>query len=335
MLKTTSTSFGLANTNTFRRASKKLFGKYGGNLQNPSPNISRIFVPKPGNIFLQPDQAGAEALVVAYLAPHGKFRDLFLNGIKSHTYVASHIFKHKWLTDGFLTTPTLNTLPIKELPSNSEWTRLASVIKKSKYEYFIGKKSCHSFNYRMAPSTFQEDVLKESDGEVALSKLESLAFHTTYHTVFPEISQGWWPELEFQIIKTGYLYNLFGFPLFCDYYEGMMNKDKFWRESTAKVPQSTVGCITAIAFCKVQEYIEANGLSGIWHLRNDKHDSLLLECPENNRDDAAPILQQAIEQELVSPRGEHFKMKSEIGWGYNWMKHDEKQNPEGMRELKI
>ena len=137
-----------------------------------------------------------------------------------------------------------------------------------------------------------------------------------------------------QIIKTSYLYNLFGFPLFCDYYEGMMNKDKFWRESTAKVPQSTVGCITAIAFCKIQAYIEEKGLSHIWHLRNDKHDSLLLECPENNRDDAAPILQQAIEQELTSPRGETFKMKSEIGWGYNWMKYDKDINPQGMRELK-
>ena len=334
MLKLSSTSFGLANTNTFRRASKKLLGRFGGNLQNPSPNMSRVYVPKPGNIFLQPDQAGAEALVVAYLAPHGKFRDLFLNGIKSHTYVASHIFKEKWFNDGYQSIHTLNTAAVKDLPANPEWKKLAGTIKNSKYEYFIGKKSCHSFNYRMAPPTFQEDVLKESDGEVALSKDQAINFHTMYHNIFPEISQGWWPELEYQIIKTSYLYNLFGFPLFCDYYEGMMNKDKFWRESTAKVPQSTVGCITAIAFCKIQSYIEEKGLSSIWHLRNDKHDSLLLECPENNRDDAAPILQQAIEQELTSPRGETFKMKSEIGWGYNWMKYDKDINPQGMRELK-
>ena len=47
--------------------------------------MMEIYGPKPGNIFVQPDQAGAEALVVAYLCPPGQFRSLFLNGIKPHT----------------------------------------------------------------------------------------------------------------------------------------------------------------------------------------------------------------------------------------------------------
>lgn len=327
-----STSYGLANTGTFRRASKMLFN-FGSNLQNPSPGIMKIYKPLDGNIFLQPDQAGAEALIVSYLTPKGKFRNLFLNNIKSHTYVASHIFKHKWLSNGYLSIDSLNSMDIEKLALDKNWQSLAKHIKESKYEYFIGKKSCHSFNYRMMPSTFREDVLKESDGEVVLTKGESEIFHSTYHTIFPEISQGWWPELEFQVIKTNYLYNLQGFPLYCNYYEGMQNKDKFWREVTAKVPQSTVGCITAKAFCAVQEYIDKEGLSKEWHLRSDKHDSILLECPERNRDDAIPLLRQAIEQDLVSPRGEHFKMKSEVSVGRNWAKYDKDKNPEGMREI--
>ena len=310
-----------------------LFGRYGSNLQNPSPEMMKIYKPREGNIFLQPDQAGAEALVVAFLCPHKKFRDLFLNGIKSHTYVASHIFRDKWKLDGYNDISILNVLPIARLKEQEEWRRLSSHIKHSDREYFIGKKSCHSFNYRMKPPTFREDVLKESDGEVALSKQEADTFHTTYHTIFPEISQGWWPELEYQVIKTNMLYNLFGYPLYCNYYEGMQNKDKFWREVTARVPQSTVGCLTAIAFCEIQSYIEKNKLSAEWHLRNDKHDSLLLECPESHKDIAIPILRKAIERELVSPKGEHFFMKSEVSVGKNWKKYKKDENEEGMKEI--
>ena len=336
-----STSYGLAHTTTFRRASFAMFKQkgirpkgYGSNLQNPSPRMMEIYKPLDGNIFLQPDQAGAEALVVAYLAPHKRFRDLFLNNIKSHTYVASHIFRNKWIKDGYTSIDSINNMEAKKLSQDIEWKRLALNIKfNCEMEYFVGKMCCHAFNYRMRPSTFQENVLDKSEGELVLSKQESELYHATYHRIFPEISQGWWPELEYQVIKTGYLYNLFGFPLYCNYYEGMTNRDKFWRETTARVPQSTVGCLTAIAFCEIQDYIDEHKLGKEWHLRNDKHDSLLLECPERHKDDAIPILRKSIERELVSPRGEHFCMKSEIACGKCWAKYNEKTCQDGMKDL--
>ncbi len=288
-----------------------------------------IYKPKPGNIFLQPDQAGAEALVVAYLAPNGRFRQLFQNGIKSHTYVASHIFREKWRNE-YKEIDILNHIDIPLLKESEAWQRLAKKIKHSETEYFIGKKSCHSFNYRMQADTFREDVLKESEGKVALTKEQGDTFHATYHKIFPEISQGWWPEIEAQVRKFGYLFNLFGYPFYC---VGPYTP-KAWREYTSWCPQSTVGCITAIAFCVVQTFIEENGLSDRWHLRNDKHDSILLECPEEDRDTAAPILQSSMEQELRTPRGDTFRMKSDISWGYNWGKQTD-SNPEGMRELQL
>jgi DNA polymerase I-like protein with 3'-5' exonuclease and polymerase domains len=179
----------------------------------------------------------------------------------------------------------------------------------------------------MRPSTFQEDVLKESDGEVDLTKTEAEDFHATYHNLFSEISNGWWPMLEYQVRKTGYLFNLFGYPL---YAQGPYT-EKTWRELTALVPQSTVGCITAIAFCIMQMFIEQNGLEDRWHLRNDKHDSLLVECPEEDKHECCMVAKASIEQWLRSPTGEDFQMKSEVGWGYNWGKQTEK-NPNGMRE---
>lgn len=297
-------------------------------MQNPSPRMMKIYRPAEGNIFVQPDQAGAEALIVAYLAPRGRFRELIDNNIKTHTYVASHIFRPKWLSEGYTNIDLLNHTLISKLNEKEEWQRLAKHIKKDcEREYFIGKKSCHSFNYRMRPSTFREDVLKESDGEVDLTKEESETFHATYHSLFQEISNGWWPMLEHQVRKTGYLFNLFGYPLYC---QGPYT-EKTWRELTSWVPQSTVGCITAIAFGAMQMYIEENGLEDRWHLRNDKHDSFLVECPEEDKHECCMISQAAMKQDLVSPSGEQFQMKSEVSWGYNWMKQG-KDNPEGMRE---
>jgi len=328
-----STSFGLANTDTFRRASRMLFGRYGSNLQNPSKKMMEIYKPRTkGAIFIQPDQAGAEALVVSYLTPHGLFRDLFLNNIKSHTYVAAHIFANTWRVDwDFPDIDDILACDINLLRRNDRWTALAKIIKKCDIEYFVGKKSCHSLNYRMRPPTFREDVLKESEGKVVLSKIDSERIYDIYHNkLFTEISTKWWPEIEYQVRGSGYLFNLFGFPRYC---QGPFI-DADWRKLTAWVPQSTVGCITAIAFCVIQQFIEENGLAKWWHLCNDKHDSLLLECPEEDRDIAGRICASAIEQDLESPRGEKFKMRSEVQWGYNWAKQTEK-NPEGMRELTL
>lgn len=629
-----STSFSLAGTDTFRRASKMLFGMYGSNLQNPTKKMMEIYRPRTkGSIFIQPDQAGAEALVVSYLTPHGLFRDLFLNNIKSHTYVAAHIFANTWRVDwDFPDIDDILACDINLLRRNDRWAALAKIIKKCDIEYFVGKKSCHcidgqtelltkngwiqasqynqkdeiaiwsikdrsitfevpsvwntfiyngemiqfsgkelnqfvtpehrmvyytngtdkcktakelfdyqslkipcngnyvggdiqisdeevqliaaiqadasidvsgkiirfhlrrnrkverllsildklrieykskisyiddsyritlynaqhilswldekkfcskildwnkraleilvkevtywdghqainssnakyyyssikqnvewveiyarlcgfgtchrqtrdgwtlsfnsrkqtyteehkkiqnfqgqiycpsvstgfflirrngkisvtgnSLNYRMRPPTFREDVLKESEGKVVLSKIDSERIYDIYHNkLFTEISTKWWPEIEYQVRGSGYLFNLFGFPRYC---QGPFI-DADWRKLTAWVPQSTVGCITAIAFCTIQEFIEENGLAKWWHLCNDKHDSLLLECPEEDRDIAGRVCASAIEQDLESPRGEKFKMRSEVQWGYNWAKQSEK-NPEGMRELSL
>lgn len=327
-----STIFGLANVDTFRRSSKKLFGIWGGNLQNTGKKGLTIYRPaRDDHSFVQADQAGAEALVVAYLAPLGKFRKLFLAGIKSHTYVAAYIFADRWIKEGYPIASSMLDYEPSELKKNPEWKRLADHIKNNcDQEYFIGKKSCHSFNYRMAPPTFREDVLKESEGEVALSKQEAERLHTSYHgPLFPEISNGWWPEIEAIVRQTGYLYNLFGFPCYC---QGPFT-EKTWRELTAWVPQSTVGCITAIAVCAMQDFIEENGLEDRWHILNDKHDSYMVECPDEDVMICGQVMRETLAQRLVSPRGEEFFMRSEVGAGKTWAKWDAKKNPDGIKEI--
>jgi hypothetical protein len=111
----------------------------------------------------------------------------------------------------------------------------------------------------MRVPTFRADVLKESEGKVVLTKAEGERIYDLYHNkLFREISHNWWPEVEIQA-RTGYIYNLFGYPRYCQ----PPFDDSDWRKLTAWIPQSTVGCITAIAFCIIQEFIEENNLAKV------------------------------------------------------------------------
>lgn len=338
------TQYVLTGTETYRLSSRALmrnkhigFKGWGGNLQNKSDEIRRIYRPDKGKVFVQVDQAGAEALIVSYLTRHGKFRDLFLNGIKSHNFVAMHLFCDYWCNNGCPFTREIKDLPIVELGKLKEFKQLCKIIKETdpvNHYYFIGKKTCHSANYKMQGNTFAIDVLKESEGTVRLSLREAERFLLMYHTLFPEIRM-WHIETEQELSRTKnlggqmLLRNLQGFPRV---FTGIWGESLF-REAIAFRPQSTVGTITNIAVASEQEYIEREGRD--WDLLNNCHDSSLTQCPEGEEVECARVKKSFMEQELVSPRGEKFKMKSEAGVGKNWGKWNEKYNPEGIKELSV
>lgn len=338
-------SYSVTGTKFFRTNSKKLlkdnpYGNWGTNLQNVGDKVLPIYIPDEGKIFVQVDQAGADALIVAYLLPNGNFRELFLVGIKPHIFVAFHIFFHHWKS----LHPELDSSWLKlkpsELCARSSWRTIQADVKRDKRRYFIGKKCCHSFNYRMQPSTFRTDVLKESEGEVILSVKESEYYHETYHSLFPELSQIWWPQIDQQIRSTRTLYNLFGHPLT---FHGRVD-EKLLREATASVPASTVAIINNTAETELQDWIDENENSGI-DLLNNKHDSLLCQCWIGEERLCADLMSSLIQRDLVSPRGERFQMKAEAKVGFNWgeriEKKDEKTgeiiviNPKGLQEISL
>ena len=87
------TSINVAGTKSFRLSTSKLLGYYGGNAQNPPPELCKCIVPSgPNRSFVQPDQSGAESLVVAMEAGNGLYRRILEAGIKQHSYFALHIF---------------------------------------------------------------------------------------------------------------------------------------------------------------------------------------------------------------------------------------------------
>src|ERR1017187_6230228 len=91
-----STTYKIAGTTTFRLSSSKILGKCGANLQNVEKSMRQMYIPDKGKIFVQVDQSGAEALIVSYLCEKGNFRELFLNNVKPHVFVALHVFAAIW-----------------------------------------------------------------------------------------------------------------------------------------------------------------------------------------------------------------------------------------------
>lgn len=329
--------YKLTGTETFRLASSQLFGT-GTNMQNWSKELRKLIIPDAGKVFVQVDQAGAEALVVAYLCEYGNFRELFLSGVKSHVFVALRVFENIWReklqvqtqNNEVDITAICNATPGK-VREHLGWKLVDNIIKDSdnwvasERYYYIAKMICHAANYGMKANAFQINVLQKSEGKIALSKEQADKYLETYHSLFPEI-RAWHRHTEDILKATRRLKNLQGYPR--EFTTGW--SDNFLKEALAFVPQSTVGCITNTAFVRMQQYIEDNKLD--WDMLNNCHDSFLAQVPENEAAEAAKVMTTFMQQDLVSPRNEKFQMKAAAAIGKNWGSYS-KKNPEGMKEI--
>ena len=270
----------------------------------------------PTKVFVQSDQSGAEALVVAYLCRAGKFRDLFLHSIKPHVFVALHVFADVWskMVDSQVVMKAIVTEP-SALRSIEGWSALDKLIRSSdeweaaKRYYFIAKMICHASNYGMKSRTFRTNVLQKSNGAVALSLDQCEHMLSHYHRLFPEISQ-WHAEVVSTVKRTSMLRNLFGHPrVFTGYKD-----ESAWKEWFAFIPQSTVGQITNYAIVEIQEELERGMHPSDLDVLTNTHDSLLMQCLPENRDYCARLQQAKLSREMTTPRGETFKMKCETQW---------------------
>jgi hypothetical protein len=290
-------------------------------------------------ILAQTDQAGAEAKIVAYLCRKGKFRDLFLYGVKPHVFVALHLFSKVWeqrinktAGDLRLNIEELLNSEIQDLHKHPFWKQLDKLIKSSdkwpshERYYYIAKQVCHSSNYGIRPSAFQLNTLEKSKGKIVLSKGQAEEYLLFYHSLFPEI-QEWHRWVQRQVESTRYVYNLFGFPR---YFSGEINETML-KDAYAHCPQSTVGEITARCFCDLQDFTEEHALS--WDNLADTHDSVLSQCPIGEEIECCKMQKLFMEQTLTSPSGEQFQMGSESVYGFNWAPYSEENNPIGLMDI--
>ncbi len=314
------THLKVAGTKSFRLAASQLF-EFGINAQNSDKDILDMFAAPDGWCIVQVDQAGAEALVVAYLASHGKYRDLFLHGVKPHVYVALHLFLDKFRGDHPRERYWLR--PPQELKTLPEWKELVKVVSGSPFEYDIGKRTGHAKNYEMGPHTFQEAVLKESEGTLVLDFAQAKYFLDTYAELFPEVI-AWQAEIKARVRTDRMLRNLQGYPR---RFEQLLT-DGYLREAISWIPQSTVGCITHIAYRKMYDYIRENRLA--WKMLNNKHDSFAAMVPDEDSAVAVGVMSGFMEQEYVGWDGSSFKMRVESQVGKNFKKYSAK-NPLGLK----
>jgi len=331
----------IPGTKFYRLGSRSVLDQYGTNLQNIEKKLRRLYIADAGKLFNQADQSGAEALIVAYLCRAGRFRDLFLNGIKPHVFVALHLFADIWKEKskgyGLDFKPDIDDLcntPIPELKTKPFWKELNELIKASdnwtasERYYYIAKQVCHSSNYGIKAGMFCLNTLEKSKGKIVLHKEDADKFLGIYHSLFPEIRE-WHQVVIDQVRATGMLYNLLGYPIT---FTGDLNDENEHKEWFAAIAQSTVACITRKAYCDLQTFIETNKLE--WDLLNDCHDSYLTQSPESESLECCKIMKSFIEIEMKSPRGETFRMKSELQSGKNWAPKSE-YNPDGLVEVKL
>ena len=282
--------------------------------------------------FVQVDQAGAEALIVAYLCRPAKFRDLFLTGVKPHVYVALNLFLEEWskMPDKINNNDLVKCAVAepKDLKAVPGWKAIENVIKDSdktddagKRYYFLAKQVCHSSNYAIKARAFRLNLLLKSDGAVAKPVTECETMLERYHAMFPEIRE-WNQDVVARVQKTSLLRNLFGHPRV---FTGPKDENA-WKEWLAYVPQSTVGQITNYAFVELQEEIQAGKHPDDIDILENNHDSILAQCLPENVEYTARLLSSKLNRALVSPRGEHFNMKSEAQVGDNWY---------NMKEIKL
>lgn len=365
-----STTYKLAGPKTFRRASTAILDKWGTNLQNAEKSIRSIYLPDGYNeefkgrckyyletgdysvfndeeletirIFINRDQAGAEALIVAYECDPLDYRKLFIHGVKPHVYVALKLFLDVWkakvkeykvaVSEDDI--DILNVTPIENLKNNPAWKPLDSLIKKSdnwsasERYYYLAKQTCHSANYGIEGGMFQMNILEKSGGKISLAREDATMFLDVYRGLFPEI-----PErnnrIRRQVETNKVLFNLFGFPYYITNYNII---ESTFKEYYAWSAQSTVGEITRIAFTNLQEYIWDTHKR--WDVLQDNHDSYLCQCRLQEVKECMQKMGEFMNIPLVSPAdGAKFNMRSEAQIGFNWGPHKDGVNDLGLREI--
>lgn len=325
----------LAGTETLRLSSSAWLEEYGTNLTNIEKGMRKMYWADEGKVLVQVDQAGAEALIVAYLCREGRFRQLFENNVKPHVFVAMNVFLEEWQKR----CPTLDlqqfrnaSIPdLKKLPG---WKALDTIIKESdNWEsslrfYFFAKQMCHSLNYGCKEEAFRMNVLEKSKGRVVLSRNQARDYISSYHSLFPEI-QEWHGWVVRQLKETKMLFNLFGYPR---QLTGVLD-ERDAKEWFAFCPQSTVGCITHKAITLMNKFIRMEGVD--WDILINGHDSMLCQCPIGEEKYLGQTMTTFICQELMSPHGVKFKMRSEAQFGLNWGPYKKIENEDGLRELQL
>jgi len=294
---------------------------YGSNVQNITKSLRKFFIPDANKILVNVDQAGAEALVVAYLSPPGRYRKLFLNGVKPHSFIAMHLFAKEFakLMDMKMADYILGFLnvEVEELVLHKRWKELAKLIKDSdgwegKRYYYLGKKVCHASNYGMGFNTFINSIMEETDGAIVLTAKEAKAMLAMYYSLFPEIAK-WHVEVKQQLAINRTLTNLFGDRRVFN----APTDDAMYRDAYSWVPQSTIGVLTNVGIQRLEHAVIHDPKMRSVDFLVNVHDSMMSQCDIGKELMVAKEMSGYMEEEFTTKHGT-FTIRCEGQVGYNW-----------------
>lgn len=365
-----STLYKLAGTKTFRRASTKLIGGQGGNLQNVPKEMRQIYITDGYEdsmkdrcaywletmddsvftteeldtlrVMCQTDQSGAEALIVAYECVPADYRLLFINGVKPHVYVALKLFRELWVQEahehGFSITQDMVDeiceTPIPKLKLNPSWHELDKLIKSSD-DWAINKRY-----YYLGKQTCHSANYDIQAGRFQMNILEKsggkIVIDKEQAAYFLNTYRSLFPEIPERNQRIHKQVEQTGIIYNVLGFPFVVTEYEPTRmkDYYAWPAQSAVGEITRIAITRMQEHIEANRLR--WDCLNDNHDSMLHQCPLREVKECAAKQKETMNQRLVSPvDGVVFNMKSECKIGFNWSSFKKGINDVGLREFSV
>lgn len=282
------TSYNATGTTTGRISSSEHILGYGGNLQNQKRGPSRrIFIPRPGMIFVKADASQAEARVVAALC-----RDTALLQRFANPSFDIHLENAQLIYGG----------TVEELQrEDKEWKAAVAkgtsgVERDSRRQRTKGV--THGANYRGGPRV----AMKQADIPFSEAKVAIERYRLTHPLLLK-----WWERVEECLRTTRRMTTCWGRQRL---FLGRLD-DSTLREATAHEPQSTVGDLINHAFFRLDA-----SLVNAWPLLQS-HDEIVCECRPSEREAVAEALREELEMEL-DIHGLRLSIPAEVSWGENW-----------------
>lgn len=252
--------------------------------------IRSMFIAPPGRVLLEFDLSQAESWCVAHFAKDTEMiHALTFDDI--HTKTAAAFF----------------SIPREEVTEQRR---------------YVGKKGNHSLSYRQSFKAWVDNFNVDSlDQGISLSYRQGEAFWNKWHSLYPNVKNNWWVEVENELRKSRKLTNPFGRRRI--FYQPWGND--LFKAATASLPQGTVAD-HAYGYIQPEIGISGGMLSiSEWCDNNPNlatfvhtaHDSLMLEVLEDAIDDVMPVVYKMYHRPLVI-NGIEFTIPVDAKVGKRW-----------------
>jgi DNA polymerase-1 len=281
-------SYNVAATESGRWSSSHNPWRRGGNFQNQSEDIRRIYVADDGWVFAYPDLAQAEARGVAYYSGDRSYIKAVESG-DLHTEVAKLVWpKLGWTGDPVLDRSYAETPFYRHLTYRD-----------------LAKRGAHGSNYGGMAATLARHL------NVPEARAEE--FQHRYFAAFPGI-RGWHHEVQRELQSKGRLTTALGRERI---FFARLDSRETLKEALAWYPQSLISDILKIGMLKVWRRFEL--ALGLVKLHADMHDGILLSIRTKYLDDIAPQIKELMTIPIQFPTGV-MTLPVDFTVGYQWQK---------------